>query len=634
MNLHFIQTNTEIKPTCMCQIRATFNDYHFIYLLFYFLYKFIFISVTMADKKIYNLKNPLDVEAVLKAVMCDTDDEGDKDKCFSEESDTDQEEHISERDENSDTELSAQSSSEDDESETDQSTFQAVQNKNKKIINVWTWQKQPRNRQRRSKQNILLHLPGVIGPAKNVTNILDSWKCLITDAMIQCIVDNTNKFIITIQDNYSRSRDARQTDNVEIKALFGLLYLAGVYHANRLNLEELWRMDDFLTVMSIKRFQFLMRAIRFDDLETREERRKADRLAPIRSIFEEFVGNCQKCYSLGDNVTIDEKLEAFRGRCGFIQYIPKKPSKYGIKIYALVDARLCYAYNMEIYAGTQPDGPFSISNKPSDVVRRLAEPIYHSGRNITADNWFTDYDLVKELASKKLSYVGTIRKNKPQIPPEFTATRQRAPQTSLFGFQKDATLVSYVPKKYKNVLLISSLHNDGNIDEETGDLKKPEIISFYNMTKGGVDTLDKLCGSFNVARNTKRWPLVVFFSLMNVAAINSFILYKGNNNDNMKRRRYLRKLYEELVQEHIQKRSAKVTGELRNKVLKKVRLAEEHHEEQEEGEDQFQEPPKKRCRPCLQNKKTRITRFKCEICNQFICLQHSKNVCNDCILSK
>lgn len=64
---------------------------------------------------------------------------------------------------------------------------------------------------------------------------------------------------------------------------------------------------------------------------------------------------------------------------------------------------------------------------------------------------------------------------------------------------------------YKKVLLISSFRNAGNIKEETGELKKPEVISFYNLTKGGVDTVDKYCESFNVARNTKRWPLVVFF---------------------------------------------------------------------------------------------------------------------------
>lgn len=33
------------------------------------------------------------------------------------------------------------------------------------------------------------------------------------------------------------------------------------------------------------------------------------------------------------------------------QYIPLKPSKYGMKIYALVYAETYHLYNLEVYAG-------------------------------------------------------------------------------------------------------------------------------------------------------------------------------------------------------------------------------------------------------------------------------------------
>lgn len=65
------------------------------------------------------------------------------------------------------------------------------------------------------------------------------------------------------------------------------------------------------------------------------------------------------------------------------------------------------------------------------------------------------------------------------------------------------------------------MHYDDEIDEETGDKKKPDIITFYNWTKIGVDLVDQLCQNYNVARNTKRWPMDVFYNLLNVAAINA-----------------------------------------------------------------------------------------------------------------
>lgn len=40
--------------------------------------------------------------------------------------------------------------------------------------------------------------------------------------------------------------------------------------------------------------------------------------------------------------------------------------------------------------------------------------------------------------------------------------------------------------------------------------KKPEIITDYNSTKGGVDTVEKMCATYTVSKITKRWPCVIF----------------------------------------------------------------------------------------------------------------------------
>ncbi|XP_035221231.1 uncharacterized protein LOC118194150 [Stegodyphus dumicola] len=123
-------------------------------------------------------------------------------------------------------------------------------------------------------------------------------------------------------------------------------------------------------------------------------------------------------YCISEYCTIDERLEPFRGRCQFRQYIKSKPAKYGINIFALCDARTLYTHNLEVYVGQQPDGPFRVSNKPSDIVKRLVAPISQTGRSITMDNWFMNLPL-ELLEENKLTTVGTIRKNKKEIPKEF-----------------------------------------------------------------------------------------------------------------------------------------------------------------------------------------------------------------------
>jgi hypothetical protein len=94
-----------------------------------------------------------------------------------------------------------------------------------------------------------------------------------------------------------------------------------------------------------------------------------------------------------------------------------------------------------------------------------------------------------------------MNQNKREIPQEFKPARQHDENSSIFGFTKDLTLVSYVPKKNKSVVLLSSLHHDSAICSDSG---KPEIIAFYNKTKGAVDMLDKMYARYTVQRATHR----------------------------------------------------------------------------------------------------------------------------------
>ena len=41
------------------------------------------------------------------------------------------------------------------------------------------------------------------------------------------------------------------------------------------------------------------------------------------------------------------------------------------------------------------------------------------------DNWFTSVNLAEELLKFNLSVVGTIKKIKPEIPPQFQANKKR-----------------------------------------------------------------------------------------------------------------------------------------------------------------------------------------------------------------
>ena len=175
------------------------------------------------------------------------------------------------------------------------------------------------------------------------------------------------------------------------------------------------------------------------------------------------------------------------GRCPFKQYLPSKPSKYGVKFWCLVDSRTSYLLDTDIYLGKTDDQLTRNESVGESVVWKLVAPYRGSNRTITMDNFFTSVPLALKLWQSCLNLVGTIRVNKKEVPEEFKRSSSRAIGSSVFGFSESLTLTSFVSKKNKSVLLLSTYHHDDKI--ENG---RPAIIDFYNKTKSGVDTLDQL----------------------------------------------------------------------------------------------------------------------------------------------
>lgn len=404
--------------------------------------------------------------------------------------------------------------------------------------------------------NLVSVLPGPIRAARRAKTPLECFELMLDNTIFDKIVTYTNTYIDMVSANFVRERDGRRTDRTEMRSFVGLLLLAGMLRSGHQNLTDLWARDGFgieafYTTMSLKRFCFLLQSIRFDSLFDRPRRRELDKFAAFREVFELFVTNCKQNYTTSSCTTIDEQLVAFRGRCSFRQFMKNKPAKYGIKIFTLTDAKMFYVKDMEVYVGTQPaNSPYLQSNKPHDIVIRLASQIEGTGRNITGDNWFSSIPLARELLQKKITYVGTLKKNKKELPPELVS-KQTEEHKSIFAFQTDMTVVSYAPKRNRNVVMISTMHHDGQIIEENAN--KPEIILFYNKTKSGVDVVDEKAGTYSTSRRCRRWPLVLFFRCLDIGGINAQVIHIYNNIEKkpMHRRHFLKEIGMTLIKPQV-----------------------------------------------------------------------------------
>lgn len=66
----------------------------------------------------------------------------------------------------------------------------------------------------------------------------------------------------------------------------------------------------FRCTMSRTRFEFLLRVLKFDQIDTRAIRITFDKVTHFRKVFEDFVSRCTQHYSVSD-VTMDEMFEGF-----------------------------------------------------------------------------------------------------------------------------------------------------------------------------------------------------------------------------------------------------------------------------------------------------------------------------------
>ena len=110
-------------------------------------------------------------------------------------------------------------------------------------------------------------------------------------------------------------------------------------------------------------------------------------------------------YKPGQNQTIDEGMIAFKGRLSYVQYLPAKPIKRGIKVWMCCDADTAYLHQFEVYLGQQKNSEFGLGY---DVVMKLCKDISGKYHHVYCDNLFTSVQLLKDLLACKTYCNGTI----------------------------------------------------------------------------------------------------------------------------------------------------------------------------------------------------------------------------------
>ncbi|XP_057314098.1 piggyBac transposable element-derived protein 4-like isoform X1 [Hydractinia symbiolongicarpus] len=205
-------------------------------------------------------------------------------------------------------------------------------------------------------------------------------------------------------------------------AFFGMVVAMGL--ARLPCYDDYWargimRMPWFASIMFRKRFRDILRYFHLVDNRKNVEKGHPNysKLFKLGGLEEKLSKTFSDMYHPGQNLSIDEQMIGMKSRVGFIQYMPKKPKKFGVKVWACCEAESSFCLKFQIYTGASDTGAeHGLSHR---VVFDLMENYLDRNYHLFIDNFYTSLNLIKSLKDRQTYACGTIRTNRGEFPKRF-----------------------------------------------------------------------------------------------------------------------------------------------------------------------------------------------------------------------
>ena len=195
----------------------------------------------------------------------------------------------------------------------------------------------------------------------------------------------------------------------------------------------------------------------------------------------------------------------FKGKLFYVQYLPTKPVKHGIKVWMRCNSKLAYLHEFDVYLGHLQN---SIHGLAYDVVMKHCQHTAGKNHHLYCDNYFTSILLFTYLLNMKIYASGTIRQNKRGLPGEVKKLPRMNPGDHQ-SFQKE-NLVTPVWQDNKPIQVLS--------------------------TNSRPDATDQLRVKYNVGRySIKTWKYLLWF-FVNSWIVNAYILCSKTSTRRTKKR--------------------------------------------------------------------------------------------------
>ena len=359
------------------------------------------------------------------------------------------------------------------------------------------------------------------------------FKEVLCDDFFEIIVRETNRYAAQtrIEEDSKKKGEWYPLTKDELRAYFALCIIMSQTKKSKIDMywskRKIIETPIFSHVMPRKRFLAISHYLHFADNETISAE---DRIRKVRPVVDFLNARFQQLYTPEENIVIDESFMKFKGRLNYVQYITSKRARFGIKFYKLCESNSGYCYRFKIYTGQDA---LHGGNEPvsESIVIQLAEPVLGKGYTMFLDNWYSSPNLYKILQAKNTNVVGTVRKNRKNMPKELASYKLKKGEVRTLSC-KGILALRWHDKK--DVYVISTKHSGaemvdtGKIRRKRGEeetVLKPTCVLEYNRGMGGVDKQDQRLACFPVMRKCLKGYRKIFFYMFDIAIYNAYVLY-------------------------------------------------------------------------------------------------------------
>ena len=136
--------------------------------------------------------------------------------------------------------------------------------------------------------------------------------------------------------------------------------------------------------------------------------------------------------------------------------MPKKPAKFGVKVWVNAETKTGYILNFQVYTGAVNE--LSSKGLAHRVVIDLMEEFQGRGHKVFFDNFYTSTPLLKESLENGTWACGTIRQNRKDFPPALRVSEgsHLKPGEFQFATSGQITLVHWYDRR--DVYVMSTMH--------------------------------------------------------------------------------------------------------------------------------------------------------------------------------